>query len=502
MLHWTDEQKALTNIKKIIARVWRMNHEQLYTYTKKLRKNSCQLLPGRIGGAFLQLLEQIARDEPGTSSGMWPQLMRDADHLLNLIRQHEKQEEKVWLAALQRLEAQQGKTFHTVLGLAFIMSLKDKLDPQTTKIQKSSPEQEPQMQIDAVRQLEGVADWLMDDRQQSVWSKRQERRREKSSRYGGVRRVARHSAVPVFACLSVCFMSIWLYGQAKTTYRKWQLQQMKISAMQQPDVFMAENPKTKADALSKERKRSAAEGKEQQADSVQKYAGESNGVQKDAEELNGAQNEAGVSDGSQKDGRQKEGRPQKLPQYKEMAAEYPELFGWLQIPDTQIDLPVMRPQGEKDFYLHHDFTGASSVEGALFVDAKSSCWPQDNNLVVYGHNMKNGHMFGTLDLYKNADYFKEHREIRFDTVYESGVYEAVAILKTRIRNENEQGFRYYQFFQYLDEETFQECLDFVKENQMFDTGSALQYGDQILMLSTCEYSQENGRLVVVARRQR
>lgn len=187
MLQWTDEQKALTNIKKIIARVWRMNHEQLYTYTKKLRKNSCQLLPGRIGGAFLQLLEQIARDAPGTSSGMWPQLMRDADYLLNLIRQHEKQEEKVWLAALQRLEAQQGKTFHTVLGLAFIMSLKDKL--------------EPQMQIDAVRQLEGVADWLMDDRQQSVWSKRQERRREKSSRYGAVHRVARHSAVPVFACL-------------------------------------------------------------------------------------------------------------------------------------------------------------------------------------------------------------------------------------------------------------------------------------------------------------
>ena len=501
MLHWTDEQKALTNIKKIIARVWRMNHEQLYTYTKKLRKNSCQLLPGRIGGAFLQLLEQIAQDAPGTSSGMWPQLMRDADYLLNLIRQHEKQEEKVWLAALQRLEAQRRKTFHTVLGLAFIMSLKDKLEPQTAKNQKSSLEQEPQMQIDAMRQLEGVADWLMDDRQQSVWSKRQERRREKSSRYNGVHRVARHFAVPVFACLSVCFMSIWLYGQAKTTYRKWQLQQMKISAMQQPDVFMAENPKTKADTLSKERKRSAAEGKEQQADSVQKYSGGSNGVQKEAGELNGVQKEAGALNVSQKDGCQKESSPQKLPQYKEMAAEYTELFGWLKIPDTQIDLPVMQPQGEKDFYLHHDFTGASSVEGALFVDAKSS-WPQDNNLVIYGHNMKNGHMFGTLDLYKNADYFQEHREIRFDTVYEAGVYEAVAVLKTRIRNENEQGFRYYQFFQYHDEETFQECLDFVKENQMFDTGDALQYGDQILMLSTCEYSQENGRLVVVARRQR
>ncbi len=86
------------------------------------------------------------------------------------------------------------------------------------------------------------------------------------------------------------------------------------------------------------------------------------------------------------------------------------------------------------------------------------------------------------------------------TIYETGIYEAVAVLKTRILNETEQGFRYYQFFQYSNKKQFRQCVDFVAANQLFDSGSSLQYGDRILMLSTCEYSQKNGRLVIVARK--
>lgn len=160
----------------------------------------------------------------------------------------------------------------------------------------------------------------------------------------------------------------------------------------------------------------------------------------------------------------------------------------------------MRSEGDRDFYLHHDFSGAESAEGALFVDAESNACPQDDNTVIYGHNMKNGHIFGMLKMYEDADFFQAHREIHFDTLYETGTYEAVAVLKTRILNENEQGFRYYQFFHYNNEEEFQKCRNFVEENRMFETDGSLQYGDKILMLSTCEYSQENGRLVVIAKK--
>ena len=79
------------------------------------------------------------------------------------------------------------------------------------------------------------------------------------------------------------------------------------------------------------------------------------------------------------------------------------------------------------------------------------------------------------------------------------MYEAVAVVKTRILNENEQGFRYYQFFEYDSKEEFRQCVEFVRENQLFDSGSMLEYGDKILILSTCEYSQENGRLLGLAR---
>ena len=155
--------------------------------------------------------------------------------------------------------------------------------------------------------------------------------------------------------------------------------------------------------------------------------------------------------------------PDILPQYQSFYDKYPDLFGWLKITDTEIDVPVMQSddeeRGEKYYYLHRDYTGKQSAEGSLFVDSGSNCYPQDQNTVIYGHNMSNGHIFGTLERFVNYDFFK------YDT-----------------------------------NDDFKECLEFIKENQLFDTGDELQYGDQILMLSTCEYSQENGRLVIVAKK--
>ena len=97
--------------------------------------------------------------------------------------------------------------------------------------------------------------------------------------------------------------------------------------------------------------------------------------------------------------------------------------------------------------------------------------------MVYGHNMKNGHMFGRLKMYADEEFFLSHKEIHFDTLYESGTYEAVAVLRTRILNENEEGFRYYQFFNYENGASYQKCLDFIAENQIFEAKPVLQYGD-------------------------
>ena len=90
--------------------------------------------------------------------------------------------------------------------------------------------------------------------------------------------------------------------------------------------------------------------------------------------------------------------------------------------------------------------------------------------------------------------------ITFDTVYETGQYQIVAVVKTHVKEKDESGFRYYWFRNYKNRKEFQNLLDFVEENRVYDTGEHLTYGDTTIMLSTCEYTVNNGRLVVIAKR--
>ena len=467
VLEWTLEEKTLLNMKKIIAAAWRMNGQQLHVYCEKQKKNRERILPGQTGSAFIEKLEWISASGMDVGTKIWPLLMQDTDCLLNIIRRHRNLDRKAWIAALPKIEAHQNRYFKTELGIAFILDLKAKTGAGIPDKKQGQCETAPVrngISADCIcdkKELETVAAWLMED----VQERREKAEKKKRSFFYGRLRKA---AVPVCACLSACFMFIWLHGQFVRNRSSWNLQQMKVSASKEAEVYMGKNVEAVPDSIS--------------------HAGKLT--------------DAGqpVKDIQIQDMQQQESRPEKLPQYRKMSEEYPQLYGWLQIPDTQIDLPVMRAESDRDFYLHHDFSGAESAEGALFVDAESSAYPQDDNTVIYGHNMKNGHIFGTLKMYGDADFFQAHREIRFDTLYETGTYEAVAVLKTRILNKNEQGFRYYQFFQYDNEEKFRECRNFVEDNNMFETESTLKCGDRILMLSTCEYSQENGRLVVVAKK--
>lgn len=206
----------------------------------------------------------------------------------------------------------------------------------------------------------------------------------------------------------------------------------------------------------------------------------------------------------QEDQSEDEAKPEILSQYQSFYNKYPDLFGWLKIAGTEIDHPVMqsddKKRGERYYYLHRDYTGKRAEEGSLFVESKSSCYPQDDNTVIYGHNMSNGHNFGILEEYKDKDFYKNHQTIQYDTIYETGTYQIAAVFISRVLYQEEEGFRYYHFYNYSSKNEYQECVDFINENKLYDTGVKLQYGDQLLMLSTCEYSRENGRLVVVAKR--
>lgn len=193
--------------------------------------------------------------------------------------------------------------------------------------------------------------------------------------------------------------------------------------------------------------------------------------------------------------------PQILDEYAALHAQNPEMVGWISIPDTDIDYPVMQSSAEEsDFYLTHDFNKEEDSNGTPFLDARNQYQPRDTNLIIYGHNMKSGLMFGTLKKYLDEDYLEEHRTIKFDTLYEKGTYEIIAVCLAKVEYQDEEVFRYYNFLNATSEQSFQEYLENITKLSVYDTPIEAEYGDQLLTLSTCNSYTEDGRMFLVAKR--
>lgn len=190
--------------------------------------------------------------------------------------------------------------------------------------------------------------------------------------------------------------------------------------------------------------------------------------------------------------------PEVLDEYAGLYAENSDTIGWLKIDGMTIDYVVMQAPDEINKYLRHDFYGKDSTRGCLFVDEYCDIFNSDN-IIIYGHNMKDGSMFGTLDSYADESFYAEHKIIRFDTIYEKHSYEVVAAISTSIPAKNEDVFRYYEYTSSNDEETFLDYADFIDKNKLYDTGVEINPGDKLLTLSTCAYHTTDGRFVVVAR---
>lgn len=188
---------------------------------------------------------------------------------------------------------------------------------------------------------------------------------------------------------------------------------------------------------------------------------------------------------------------QMLEKYQKLYEENHDMAGWLEIEGTGISYPVMQKPTQEDFYLTHGFLGEESHDGLLFVDGEASLSPPDDNVVVYGHNMKSGNIFGTLMFYKDYSFFLNNPVFRFDTLYEERSYRIVAVFVADTSSED--GFCYYTCRDLSDREVFRQCTDYIKENQLYDTGERLEYGDKVVMLSTCESASRAHRLVVVGK---
>lgn len=181
--------------------------------------------------------------------------------------------------------------------------------------------------------------------------------------------------------------------------------------------------------------------------------------------------------------------------YSDLYAQNNDFIGWIRIDDTVIDYPVMQSKDSPNFYLDHNFSKEYSRFGVPYM--QENCSLSSDNIIVYGHNMKNKSMFNELTKYKNKDFYNTHRYIQFDTLSEQRIYEVICAFKTVAYTDN--GFHYFNFVKANTAEDFSAYIEKCQALSFYDTGVSAEYGDKLITLSTCEYSQNNGRLVVVAK---
>ena len=191
--------------------------------------------------------------------------------------------------------------------------------------------------------------------------------------------------------------------------------------------------------------------------------------------------------------------PEVLEEYKTLYSLNKKLIGWVKIDDTHIDYPVLQTSNN-EYYLKHNFDQEEDRNGSIFLDKDCSIFPRSTNLIVYGHHMRSGRMFGQLTKYNSEDFYKDHRYIQFDTIYEKGTYEVMYVFRSKIYEENEIVFKYYQFVDAASEMEFDSNMREMAALSLYDTGVTAEYGDELLTLSTCDYYTDYGRFVVVAKR--
>ena len=193
-----------------------------------------------------------------------------------------------------------------------------------------------------------------------------------------------------------------------------------------------------------------------------------------------------------------------LTKFADFWKENEDIKGWLQIEGTNVNFPVVQTS-DNDYYHRLGFNKEYDYYGTPYIDYECDVKTPSTNLIIYGHNIRNdGQMFNDLTKYKQLSFYKEHPLIDFDSVYEEGEYKIFAafIVNTLPEHDNGDVFQYNHFVNAENEEEFNAFVDEVRRRSLFDTSVDVEYGDELLTLSTCTYEFKEARFVVVARRVR
>lgn len=195
-----------------------------------------------------------------------------------------------------------------------------------------------------------------------------------------------------------------------------------------------------------------------------------------------------------------ETKTERMLQVEELQKQNNEIIGYIEIAGTNISYPVCQTNNN-DYYLTNNYKKEKSSHGAIFMDKDVDLDKPSSNFLMYGHRNKSGLMFENLIKYSKEDFYKDHPIIRFTTTKEDATYEIISVFYSKVYYKSDTDvFRYYYFTNAENETEYNEYVENCKKASIYDIEETATYGEQLLTLSTCEYSQENGRFAVVAKK--
>lgn len=186
-----------------------------------------------------------------------------------------------------------------------------------------------------------------------------------------------------------------------------------------------------------------------------------------------------------------------LAQYAALYEQNSDLVGWIMVDNTVINYPVMQTPNDPDFYLYRNFRKADSSSGMIYIDGVCRMDGSARNLLIYGHHMRNGAMFASLQKYESRTYYENHPYVMFNTLDQTAVYEIVAAFKQPAATVDEN---FTNMLMAETDETFNQLAAYVNAHRFYNTGVSMSASDQLITLITCEYTQGDGRFFVIAKK--
>ena len=188
-------------------------------------------------------------------------------------------------------------------------------------------------------------------------------------------------------------------------------------------------------------------------------------------------------------------RKERLSGYMKLTEENPDVAGWVSIPDTKIDYPVMQTPAAPDYYLKHNFDREKSAYGVPYA-AEDCDLGRSSNVIIYGHHMKNGSMFAALAGYTDEEFYKKHSWFWFDTLEETGLYQIIGVCTASAAGSDQL----FGMARIQNEQEYDDYVREIKHRSFYDTGITATWGEPLVTLMTCEYTTREGRLFVVGKK--